>query len=76
MFKSPLIFGVALVAGWTLLATGAITSLAGVAPIATPPHFIVHDTIEVIAPVDVADASVPNVELAPAAHAAPVRATL
>lgn len=66
MFKSPLIFGVALLAGWVLLATGAITSLAGVAPFANPPHVIVRETIEVVAPpIDVADASVPSANAEP-----------
>lgn len=68
MLKSPLIFGVALVAGWVMLAAGAVTALAGVAPVANPPHVLVVDTVEVIAPTpfDVADASVPNAQLAPA----------
>jgi hypothetical protein len=70
MFKSPLIFGVALLAGWVLLASGAITSLAGVTPVANPPHVIVTETIEVIVPgeFDVADAAVPS---APATVSAP-----
>lgn len=78
MLKSPLVFGVALVAGWSLLAAGALTSLAGVAPVANPPHSIVRDAVEVLVPVrsDVADASVPNVELTPSSAVRPVRATL
>lgn len=68
MFKSPLIFGVALLTGWVMLVSGAVTSLAGVAPVANPPHFVVVDTVEVIAPsaFDVADASVPNAQATPA----------
>jgi multidrug efflux pump subunit AcrA (membrane-fusion protein) len=78
MFKSPLIFGVALLAGWVLLASGAITSLAGVAPVANPPHVVVVETLEVIAPpaLDVADAAVPSAQPTVSAPAPTSKATL
>lgn len=78
MFKSPLIFGVALLTGWVMLATGAVTSLAGVAPIANPPHIVVVDTVEVIAPspFDIADASVPNAKATPTTAAPATQASL
>lgn len=74
MMKSPLIFGVALLTGWIALASGAVTALAGVAPVANPPHVLVVDTVEVIAPTpfDVADASVP--QAAPATASAEAEA--
>lgn len=78
MFKSPLIFGVALLAGWVLLASGAITSLAGVSPVANPPHVVVTETIEVVAPMpfDVADAAVPGAQPTVSAPAPASKATL
>jgi len=79
MNKSPLIFGVALLAGWVLLATGALTSLAGVAPVANPPHVAVTETIDVVVPLnaELADASVPNANVqAPAAKPLAAKATL
>lgn len=78
MLKSPLTFGIALLAAWVMLATGALTSLAGVAPFANPRLVVSPDVIEVVAPppalVHAADASVPQGEAAaPARSAEPAK---